>query len=304
MNSSNQGLFATLLSIISSIILVLLASSFSGPSEQVAGCVGWAFGLVFGSYVHENASSVKVKALALVFAAAIIICVVVNEGFILLGIRASMFESESRYNMLAFSGFFCCTLITEECCSFTGGFVGWILGCMAGAGIASMKLCGSSNFVESANDVVVEPGRFAGVSMALVCDLFGMLSLVLKGRRRALTPDDFNPATPTSFTLAYGPAKAVADQIDGAAAAVRAVQASKASKTSRWPLLVQMALRERRALLLTGIVFGVVHGVINSVRSNILSPNRGRCQVYELTNLMYLRGKSLLCTDCCVLLVI
>jgi hypothetical protein len=140
---------------------------------------------------------------------------------------------------------------------------------MAGAGIASMKLCSNGNSVESDADLVVEPGRFAGLGMALVCDLFGMFSLVLKGRRRALTPDAFNPAAPTSFTLSYGAPNDVADQIDGAAAAARAEQAIKGGKKSRWPLLIQMALRERRALLLTGIVFGVVHGVINSVNCNL-----------------------------------
>jgi len=85
MNSSNLGLLAASVSTATSTILLVLASSFSGPSEQVAGCVGWAYGLLFGCTVHENASGLRVKALALVFAIAVLVCVVVDEGFILLG---------------------------------------------------------------------------------------------------------------------------------------------------------------------------------------------------------------------------
>lgn len=120
---------------------------------------------------------------------------------------------------------------------------------------------------DASADAAAEPGRRAGVGWAQVCDIFAMLPLVVAGRSRALTPADFNPTTPPTFTLAYGPPTAVADQIDEAAAKARAAQAIAVGKGQKpWPLLVQMALLERRALLAAGLAFGVVHGVINSVK--------------------------------------
>lgn len=129
--------------------------------------------------------------------------------------------------------------------------------------------------------IAVDPGK--GVGWNTLCDICGLLPIVLKGRRTPLTEDDIPQHTPPTFSLVSDDGSAVANQIDSLADALRSSKDAMATRTmkkqkggsqggssSPWPLVLRMVYSERKALVVVGVVFGILHGVINSMGRFIL----------------------------------
>jgi|AntAceMinimDraft_5_1070358.scaffolds.fasta_scaffold181993_2 hypothetical protein len=109
MNASALGPWAVFVSTAMSVLLLATASSYSGPSEQVGGCAGWALGVFFGHALRKDASSAQTKAAVVAFAVAVLGCILVDEGFVLLG-KALGSQPSSSFNS-CFGGSVCCIII-------------------------------------------------------------------------------------------------------------------------------------------------------------------------------------------------
>ena len=78
--------WAVLASSTLTVLLTVLAPSFSSPSIQFSGYVGWVFGLLFGLAARKHGgSSTHAKVSTLAPAVAAIACIVANEWVMLLG---------------------------------------------------------------------------------------------------------------------------------------------------------------------------------------------------------------------------